>query len=175
MQVHHGADRRFVGFSPVNGVVHGQEMFAGESIHPFHQQCFTGPRLECRAWGGGTKAPELRRRKIAVNFAGDGASLDSIKRNTQLLIFRAGPISLGLRYFGNWEPIHKLRQSVDIQSSGHASHGAPGIGVGSCVEKPALSSRQGCSQQTRLLQEISASNHHIPSRQGYNNGKAGER
>src|SRR6202161_4133490 len=81
MQVHHGADGRLVRFGAVDCAVHRQEMLAGKSIHPFHQQGLTGARLECWARSRRSEAPELRSWQVSMNFTGNGLRLDSIKRN----------------------------------------------------------------------------------------------
>ena len=57
-----------------------------------------------------------------MNFAGDGLSLDSIKRDAPLRVGWAGPESLGLRDCREWKRIDKLRKRVDIERRRHTSY-----------------------------------------------------
>src|ERR1700722_12577982 len=115
MQVRRGANRRLVGFGSVDGVVNGQEMLVWKRVHPFHQQRLPGARLQCWTGGGGPETPEPGGLQVAMNFAGDGLSLDSIKRDAPLRIGRARAQSLGLRDFRDRKRVDKLRESVDIE------------------------------------------------------------
>src|SRR5580698_4537600 len=114
------------------------------SAFTFHEQGFTRACFECGPGRGRAETPELSGRKIAVNLAGRGLSLDAIKRNGLLGIGGTGPSSLAASEFRNWKGIDKLGQCIDVERRGH---GGDAVGLRDCMQQPAFACCQSRSQQ----------------------------